>query len=437
VRDLLIRNARVWPSAYEDVIEDGSILIRDGLIRKMGRFRTRAETTLDAEGCLVMPGFIQAHVHLCQTLFRGAAEDRPLLPWLQEVIWPLEAAHDPDTLRASARLSCAELIRCGTTAIASFETVRHTDAVLAAASEMGMQGLIGHCLMDETGGYDPLCVDLDEALGLCDDWRDALPENSPLDLALAPRFALSCSERNMREAVAFARDRGMRLHTHAAEQIPEVEWVMEQTGMRNIEYLDRIGLVGDDALLAHCVHTNSAERAILRDSGTHVVHCPSANMKLGSGIAPIPEYLAAGISVAGGADGAPCNNRLDPFVEMRHAALIQKLRLGAGALPARDVVDLMTRGGARALGWDARTGSLAEGKQADLLIVDDRGFSCAPDADPAVNLVYSCNADSIRAVLIRGRIAWDEDGLAAAEEDEIFDQARAARRRLFQRAGLM
>ncbi|HEY8240330.1 MAG TPA: amidohydrolase family protein, partial [Kiritimatiellia bacterium] len=153
---MLIKNGRVWPSADADVIEDGNVLVRDGRIVKVGKFVARAEVTIDADGCLVMPGLIQGHIHLCQTIFRGGAEDLALLPWLRTFIWPLEAAHDEESIYASALLTCAELIRGGTTAFLSLETVRHTSSVMEAVDTSGLIGVIGHCLMDDTGGYDPL-----------------------------------------------------------------------------------------------------------------------------------------------------------------------------------------------------------------------------------------------------------------------------------------
>ena len=355
--DLLIRNARVWPSAHREVIEDGSVLVRNGRIEKVGVFKARAETVIDADGCLVMPGFIQGHIHFCQTIFRGVAEDLALLPWLRGYIWPMEAAHTPESIRASALLTCAELIRGGTTAFLSIETVRHTDHAFQAIHESGLMGAIGHCLMDETGGYAPLCVSNKDALAYCDVLLDHWKDHPRLKLAVAPRFAHSCSEANMRDACAYARDRGLLLHTHSSEQVEEVEIVKQRTGRYNVDYLHDVGLTGPDVGLAHCVHTRPEERDLLRQTGTNVLHCPSANFKLASGIAPIPEYLDAGINVSIGGDGAPCNNRLDQFMEMREAGLMQKIRLGAEALPARDIVRMATEGGAAALGWEKEMGT--------------------------------------------------------------------------------
>lgn len=434
--DLLIKNARVWPSARSAVIENGSVLVRDGRIERIGEFRARAKTVIDADGCLVMPGFIQSHLHLCQTIFRGGAEDVPLLPWLRNFIWPLEAAHDPESIRASALLTCAELIRGGTTAFLSIETVRHTGATFRAVHESGLDAVVGHCLMDGTGGYAPLAVDIDDAIADCDVLLEHFGLGEHVRLAVAPRFALSCSGANLRKASEYARDRKLLLHTHASEQLEEIELVRQRTGMWNIHYLDSVGLTGPDCCLAHCVHTRPDERSVLRDTGTKVLHCPSANFKLGSGIAPVPEYLEAGISVSIGADGAPCNNRLDQFLEMREAGLMQKIRLGPPVLPARDIVAMATEGGAHALGWQYEMGTLEPGKRANLILVDQRDYAVLPSADPATNLVYSnCSRDVVMTI-VNGRILFEDGRLTTIDEERLRAELPVQRKRLFERAGL-
>lgn len=434
--DLLIKNARIWPAARAPVIENASVLVRDGRIEKIGEFKARARTTVDADGCIVMPGLIQSHVHLCQTLFRGGAEDLPLLPWLRDFIWPLEAAHDPESIRASALLACAEMIRGGTTSFLSMETVRHTAHAFEAVREAGLMGVIGHCLMDETSGYDPLAVDIDDAIADCDVLLEHHGMEPELKLAVAPRFALSCSTANMRKAADYARDRGLLLHTHASEQLEEIELVKKRTGLWNILYLDSVGLTGPDCCLAHCVHTGADERSVLRDTGTKVLHCPSANLKLGSGIAPVPEYLAEGICVSMGADGAPCNNRLDQFMEMREAGLMQKLRLGPHALPAADIVSMATIGGARALGWHNEMGTLEPGKRANIILVDQRDLSVLPSSDPATNLVYSnCSRDVVMTI-VNGKILYENGRLTTMDEQQLKADVLDQRARLFARAGL-
>lgn len=433
---ILIRNARVWPSPDHPVTEDGALLIEDGRIVRVGRFHARADARIDAEGCLLMPGLIQTHVHFCQALFRGLAEDIALLPWLRRYVWPLEAAHDETSMAASARLACAELIRGGTTSFLSFETVRHTAAVFAAAEASGLSGIISHTLMDEAGGYAPLVVPVEEALVECDLLRRAIAGQDRLGLAVSPRFALSCTEACMREAAEYARQHGLLIHTHASEQREEVEAVRARTGMANIEYLHSLGLSGPDVCLAHCVHPEPREMDLLADTDTRVLHCPSANLKLGSGIAPIVEYLEAGITVSLGADGAPCNNRMDAFVEMRAAALLQKARKGPRALPARDAVRMATVLGARTLGREQETGTLEPGKWADLILVNTENLHAVPSEDPAATVVYACGADDVVLTMARGRVLYEDGQLTTLDEEAVREAAWKQRGALLSRAGM-
>lgn len=435
-RDLLIKNARVWPAAGQPVIEKGSVLVRDGRIAKVGRFTARADVVVDADGQLLMPGLIQGHIHLCQTIFRGAGEDMPLLPWLRNVIWPLEAAHDEDSIRASAQLACAEMIRGGTTAFLSIETVRHTEYAFQAVDEAGLMGVIGHCLMDMTGGYRPLAVEIEDALADIDLLQEHWSGHDRLRVGVAPRFALSCSGKNMRKAADYAREHGLLLHTHSSEQVAEVELVHERTGKYNIDYLHSVGLSGPDVCLAHCVHTQPEERELLRETQTKVLHCPSANFKLASGIAPIPEYLKMGMTVSIGADGTPCNNRLDQFMEMREAGLMQKIRLGAEALPARDVVWMATEGGARTLGWDREMGTLEVGKRANMILVDQSSVHTIPSTDPATNIVYSNNASDVSMTIVNGKILYEDGHLTTIDEEKLRADVRRHSQKLMKRAGL-
>lgn len=433
--DILIRNGLVWPSAHSAPIPDGSVLISEGRIVKVGTFTARAHTVIDADGSLVMPGFIQGHIHLCQTLMRGLAEDLALLPWLRGYIWPGEAAHTPASIRASALLTCAELIRGGTTAFFSIETTRHTAETFQAVDEAGLAGIIGHCLMDETGGYPPIAVDNREALAYCDMLLDEWADHPRLRLGVAPRFALSCSEENMRDACAYARDRGLRLHTHSSEQQEEVALVKERTGRYNIAYLDDVGMTGPDVGLAHCVHVRPEEMDILKATGTHVLHCPSANFKLASGIAPVPEFLREGIPVTIGGDGAPCNNRLDMFSEMRLAGLMQKIRLGPEALSAADIVAMATEGGAKLLGAEHEMGTLAPGMRANIILVNQRAFHTLPSTDPATNVVYSCTASDVEMTMVDGTILYEDGGLITIDEDRLRADVIAERAKLMERAG--
>lgn len=437
-RSITITHARIWPAVDAPVIERGYVVLREGRIEEVGEgLPDRIEgESIDVQGSLVLPGFTQTHVHCCQTLFRGLGEDLPLLPWLRTRIWPLEAAHTPATLRISAQLTCAEMIRGGTTAFLSMETVHGTEEVCEAVEASGMRAVIGHCLMDDTGGYPALAVDPEDSLDTCEQLLETWGEHDRVRVAVAPRFALSCSESAMREACIYARSRGLLLHTHASEQREEVDAVRAQTGRLNIHYLHDVGLTGPDVALAHCVHTEPSERDILADTGTRVLHCPSANLKLGSGTAPIPEYLEAGISVSLGADGAPCNNRLDMFTEMRTAALLQSPRLGPGALPARDVLRMALEEGPRVLGWGEELGRLEPGARASLIAVRTDGPHQLPDDDPASSLVYCAQAGDVHLTIVDGRILYHDGVFPTLDMERLRADTRQARRTLERQIGL-
>jgi 5-methylthioadenosine/S-adenosylhomocysteine deaminase len=436
VGDTVIRNGRIWPGPGQAIRSGESVLVRDGRIAAVGVMEAEAAEVIDAGGALCMPGLIQGHVHLCQTLFRGLAEDLPLLPWLRTYIWPLEAAHDAATLRASALLSVAEMLRTGTTAFQSMETVRHTQVVFEAVAETGIMGIIGHCLMDESGGYDPLAVPITDSLAYCDELHAAWGQHDRVRLGLAPRFALSCTTEHLRTAAEFARDRGLPLHTHASEHLSEVSLVRDRTGRSNIEYLHSVGWTGPDVGLAHCVHTSDRERSLLGETNTRVLHCPSANCKLGSGTAPIPEYVAKGIPISIGADGAPCNNRLDGFLEMRLAALMQQLRLGPGRFGAEDVVRLATEQSAIALNWDHEMGTIEVGKRANLILVDQQALHCLPSDDPATTLVYANTGADVKATMVNGRVLYRDGALLTIDEDRLRGEVAGCRSKLLERSGL-
>jgi len=398
------------------VTAGGHVLVEDGVITALhGDAERRAREIaaagrplerLDARGLWLLPGFVQTHIHLCQTLLRNGPDDLPLLPWLRMHVWPGEAAHDEATLEVSARLGLAELLAGGTTAILDMGTVRHTDAVFRAAEASGLRVTSGNALMDDPAtNPEDLRAGTDESLEeverLAKKWHGAA--GGKLRVAYCPRFAVSCTDRLLRGAAARALSNGFLVHTHASENAEEVALVMQRTGKRNVAYLDDLGISGSHVVLAHVIHTDEAERALLAARGTTVAHCPSSNLKLASGVCPVPEYRAQGIRVTLGADGAPCNDRLDAFTEMRLAALLPKVRLGPGALSAWDVVRMATAEGASALGLP--TGTLERGRRADLLLLDPGSGFAEPTTwrdDPYGPIVYSMDRSHVVATFVDG-----------------------------------
>lgn len=422
-------------------VVSGDVLVRDDRIAAVGEVGdvTVADRVIDAGGALVLPGFVQTHVHLCQTLFRGLADDLPLLDWLRHRIWPLEAAHSAATLRASARIAAAELLAGGTTTVLTMETVHDTDAVFEAVAGTGLRAVIGKCLMDVKGDapgrlHQPLRAAIDESLALHRQWHGAA--SGRLHAALAPRFAISCTRELLEEVAAISASDRLLVHTHASEQPEEVELVRRETGLDNMAYLASTGLASERLCAAHCVWVTEAEQALMAERGVQVLHCPGSNLKLGSGVAPVAAMRARGIPVSLGADGAACNNSLDMFHEMRLAATLQAMRHGPGALPAREVVRMATRGGAQALGLGDEVGLVEPGRKADLIVVGSDAFHQVPADDPYATLVYSTRPDDVRVTIVDGRILYEAGRPTWADAADLVVDAREARAQLVARAGL-
>jgi 5-methylthioadenosine/S-adenosylhomocysteine deaminase len=424
----------------------GDLLIEGGRITALGSVRPPPGVpVIDCTGCAVMPGLVQAHVHLCQTLCRGRADDLALLDWLHQRVLPYEAALDEDDLTLAAELGCAELLLSGTTAILDMGTVHHEDALCDAVARSGLRATVGKAMMDSGDGVPAALREathdsLYRSDALQRRWHGAA--SGRLRYAYAPRFVLSCTDallRGVAERVAADPAAGLRIHTHAAEQLDEVALVQARYGTGNVAALESLGLCGPQVVLAHCVHVGDGERQLLARAGTHVAHCPASNLKLGSGIAQVVELLAAGVNVAIGCDGAPCNNRLDGFAELRLCALLQKGRRGPAALPAAQALELATMGGARALGLEAEIGSLAVGKRADVTVVDLTSLAALPAHSPISAIVYAVAAADVRHVFVDGR--WlVERGALRPETGLDVERLRAVSNervpKLLRRAGL-
>jgi 5-methylthioadenosine/S-adenosylhomocysteine deaminase len=320
------------------------------------------------------------------------------------------------------------------------ETVNHTGEALHAAEETGFRATIGKCMMDKGDDvprelHEDTSASIRESLALIEEWHGRA--GGRIRCCFAPRFAVSCTRELLTEVARLARERGVMVHTHASENRDEIEMVERETGLRNCMYLDSLGLTGPHVALAHCVHLDDAEIGMLRRTGTHVLHCPSSNLKLGSGIARISEMLEQGVSVSLGSDGAPCNNRLDMLTEMRTAALLQKVSRGADALPARRVLRMATIDGARALGLDQEIGSLETGKRADIAIINLTDVHTTPrSTDPVSTVVYAALASDVRTVIIDGQLVMHERQLLTINEREVIEEAARESSLLSARAGI-
>ena len=414
-------------------IARADLLITDGRIIEIGGSGQTAETVIDAGGCAVLPGFVQTHIHLCQTIFRGAADDLALIDWLKQRVWPMEAAHTAASIAASARLGIAELIKGGTTCALTMETVNHTGEVFKVVEETGFRATVGKCMMDK-GAEVPAALQeqtsnsIAESIALLDAWHGKA--NGRIRYCFAPRFAISCTRELLERVAELARERGVMVHTHASENTTECQLVQEETGLRNVAYLHSVRLTGRHVALAHCVHLSVDEIETLKSTGTNVVHCPSSNLKLASGIAPIAKLLEEGISVSLGADGAACNNRLNMFTEMRTAALLQKVVHGPEVLPAARVLRMATIDGAKALGLEAEIGSIEVGKRADLSVVKLDRLHTTPAHDVVSALVYSAEANDVATVIIDGQLVMHERKLLTINERETIASAKSEAEKL-------
>jgi cytosine/adenosine deaminase-related metal-dependent hydrolase len=418
----------------------GDVLCEDGRIAAVGQNlpAPSGAARLDASGALVLPGFVQAHVHVVQSVARFRADGLELLAWLRERIFPYEAALGRADVAAAARLGIAELLTGGTTAALDMGTVHHQDEVFGAAAELGIRLASGKCHIDFGDGVPaPLLEDTSASLAAAEAlgrrWHGGA--HGRLRYAVAPRFALTCSRELLEGAGRLARANGWLLHTHASENREETRRVRELFGKANVAYLAEVGCAGADTVLAHCVHLEDAEFDLLARQGTAVAHCPGANLKLASGIADLPRLLGLGVRVGLGADGPPCNNRLSVFHEMALAGTLHNLAHGPAAVSAWRVLELATWRGAEAIGLGGQVGRLAPGWRADLVVVDAGAFAMTPAGDPAAMLVYGGGAAAVRHVVVDGTTVVRDGALVTGDGPAIRGAAQAAGQRIAERLG--
>jgi cytosine/adenosine deaminase-related metal-dependent hydrolase len=387
----------------------GDVAIRNGRISSVTEISGGdygATRVLDASDAAVLPGFIQGHVHVVQSLLRHQADGLELLDWLRLRTWPYEAALDGDGVEAAAELGIVELLCGGTTTALDFGTTHDHDRVFHAAETLGIRFVSGKAHMDVGAGAPVALLEdpersLSDATELGHRWHSAA--SGRLSYAVAPRFALSCSPRLLRGCAELAREQGWLLQTHAAENSDEVEEVRALSGFGNIEFLDSHGLVGEEVILAHGIHLDETDVRRLAETRTTICHCPGANLKLGSGIADVPGLLQAGVPVILGADGPPCNNRLSIFHEMSLAATIHGLRHGPAALDPWAVLGMATREAAAALHMGEEVGTLENGKAGDVVVVELDEWSALPGGDPASRIVFGGGPQMVRHVVVAGQ----------------------------------
>ncbi|BCL74808.1 N-ethylammeline chlorohydrolase [Jeongeupia sp. HS-3] len=347
----------------------------------------------------LLPGLVNLHAHSAMTLLRGYADDLALMDWLNNHIWPAESAHVSDEfVFDGTQLAIAEMIRGGTTC--ANDMYFHHGAVARAALASGFRMMVGCSILEFP---TPYASDADQYLRKALSCIDEFAGESLLGFTLAPHAPYSVSDATFGRIITLADKLNVGIHCHIHETQDEIDDSLKQYGVRPLERLARLGLLDSPLIAAHMVHSTDAEIALLAQRGVHVAHNPASNLKLASGFARITDQLAAGINVGIGTDGAASNNKLDMFAELRLAALLAKGQSGTPtALPAWQALEMATLNGARALGWDDRIGSLAPGKQADIIAVDLSALSTQPAYDPVSQLVYAADRNQVSHVWIAG-----------------------------------
>ncbi len=427
--DVLIKGGTVVTmDKGREVLKNFSVAVEDGRIVEVAEKITgEADFVIDARGKVVIPGLINTHTHAAMTLFRGAADDLPLHRWLQEEIWPVEAKLKPRHVYAGTLLACLEMLSAGITCFN--DMYFYLDEVARAAEEAGMRAVLSYPLLDVAGEEQGR-----ELLRLAEEGMRKFGSGGLVRVFAGPHAPYTCSEELLLSAKELAERYSTGLHIHVAETEEEVERFVREKGMRPVEYLDSIGFLSQRVLMAHGVHLSRREIELVRRRGASVSHNPISNMKLGAGIAPVAEYLKAGITVALGTDGAASNNVLDLFQEMKACALLQKVSSGdASVLTAHQALELATVNGARALGLEA--GCIRPGAAADIAVVSMQKPHLTPLSNPISHLVYAARGSDVSDVLVNGRVVVQNGRCRTLDAEEVERFAVREALDLFESAG--
>jgi len=411
--DLVIEARWVATVNPENVLKNHAVAVHGGRILAVlpisqSRVRYRAARRVTLEEHILIPGLVNLHTHAAMNLMRGMADDLPLMEWLQNHIWPAEAAHaSAQFVLDGTRLACAEMLKGGITCFN--DMYFYPDAAASAAAEFGMRAVLGITALEFPTGYASDADDyLNKGLAVREAWLDR-----PLThFCLAPHAPYTVSDNSFRRILTLSEQLNLPIHCHLHETRQELDDSRMQHGMTPIRRLHQLGLLGPEFIGVHGVHFSEDELALLADTGASVAHCPTSNMKLASGFAPVARMRQLGINVGLGTDGAASNNRLDLFAEMKLAALLAKGSTGdAAALPAHDVLRMATLAGAQALGLADEIGSLTPGKSADICAVHLGALESRPCYDPVSHLVHVCGRESVSHVWIAGKCCVDNKTL--------------------------
>jgi 5-methylthioadenosine/S-adenosylhomocysteine deaminase len=425
--DMLVSGSHiVTMDAQWTIIKDGSVAIHDGLILEVNTTAALLEKyqpnrRLGGPRQVVMPGLVNAHTHAAAVLFRGFGDDNTLEEWLEHYLWPAEAAFlKAENMYIGTLLAITEMVRSGTTAFMDMYVAE--EAVARAAIKCGMRVVLGEALFDDGG---PLKVRFAESLEFTRNLLIEYAQDPLVSVAVQPHTTLTVSIDNLVRAKTLADEFGAQFALHACETMTEVASVKAKTGLTPPRLLHKHGLLEENVVFFHAVHLDDEEINLLAESDTGVVHCPDSNLKLGSGIARLPEMLRAGLTVGLGTDGAASNNDLNLWDEVQ---LATKLHRGytqdPTAVSGRQAIYLATRGGAKILGLEERIGSIQPGKQADLILLDFNQPHLLPLYDVYSHLAYSVGRGDVRTTIVNGVPLMVEGKIQTFDEDALLAQVR-------------
>jgi 5-methylthioadenosine/S-adenosylhomocysteine deaminase len=408
-------------AANQAVLENYSVVVQSGIIVDVlpileSRQKYTASSVVCLENHVLMPGLINCHTHAAMSLMRGLADDIALMPWLEQHIWPAEQAVVSERyVQDASLLACAEMLSGGITCFN--DMYFYPQATAAAATQAGMRANLGLLVIDFPSAY---ANDADDYLQKGFDAHDTWRNNPLITSSIAPHAPYTVSNQTLHKVITYAEQLGLGIHTHLHETQDEIVKSDAQYSLRPIQRLAELGLLGPNFVAAHGVHLLANEIELLAEYGCHIVHCPSSNLKLASGIAPVAQLLAKGVNVALGTDGAASNNRLDIFAEMRLAALLAKGVTGdASVLPAHQALAMATIHGAKALGLDHKIGSIEVAKLADLTAVRLDDIATAPYYDPISHLVYCCGREHVTHTWVAGELRYSDGIYASIEPNEL------------------
>jgi 5-methylthioadenosine/S-adenosylhomocysteine deaminase len=436
--DLLVLNGTlVTMDKDHRVIHDAGIAVERGRIVAVGQSRDiarmySAPERVDATGKIIIPGLINGHTHIPMTLFRGLADDLDLQDWLTKYIFPAEAKNvTEEFVRAGTRLGLAEMIRGGTTTYC--DMYYFEDAIAEETAKAGVRGVLGETIIDFPVADNKTNA---EAMAYVERFVQKWKGNDLIVPAVAPHAPYTVSEEHLKTIRAFSDRTGAPIVTHISETKREVDDSLKAKGASPVDYLERIGFLNDRVIAAHMVWPNPGELDILKREGVGVVHNPQSNMKLASGVAPVPKMMAEGLRVGLGTDGAASNNDLSMWEEMDTTAKLHKVFSGdPKVMSAEEAFSLATIGSARALHMEKEIGSLEKGKRADIVIVNRDALNQIPLYNVYSDLVYATKASDVETVIINGRIVMRDRRLLTLDEQAIKDGARVFRERIIKSLG--